>query len=349
MASASWFMKFLHSQFFVTPPRSNKSFTNQTVIVTGANTGLGLAAARQITELNAAKVILAVRNISKGEAAKTLIETASHRVNIVEVWPLDLSSYESVNQFAARASTSLQRVDVLLENAGMRTFKFRVTEEDESTVTTNVVSTFLLALLMLPKMKETAQRYSTQPRITIVASDLHFMARLPTYDAGSIFEAFRKEGDANLSARYGQTKLLDILLVRHLAAVLAQTSPSSSSPIIVNTLSPGLCNTDTMKDEISPIVRFVAQPFMKILARTPEIGARTLVIAASSGEETMGEYMDDGKVALVSPFARSEEGQRAGQAVCKELLEKLERVVPGISGNLYLADENGPTTSVSAY
>ena len=201
MASASWFMKFLHSQFFVTPPRSNKSFTNQTVIVTGANTGLGLAAARQITELNAAKVILAVRNISKGEAAKTLIETASHRVNIVEVWPLDLSSYESVNRFAARASTSLQRVDVLLENAGMRTFKFKVTEEDESTVTTNVVSTFLLALLMLPKMKETAQRYSTQPRITIVASDLHFMARLPTYDAGSIFEAFRKEGDANLSAR----------------------------------------------------------------------------------------------------------------------------------------------------
>ena len=101
-----------------------------------------------------------------------------------------------------------------------------------------------------------------------------------------------------MSPRYGQTKLLDILLVRHLAAVLAQTSPSSSSPIIVNTLSPGLCNTDTMKDEISPIVRFVAQPFMKILARTPEIGARTLVIAASSGEETMGEYMDDGKVAL---------------------------------------------------
>lgn len=101
-----------------------------------------------------------------------------------------------------------------------------------------------------------------------------------------------------LYLRYGQTKLLDILLVRYFAGVLSQQSSTSHNPIIVNALSPGLCNTDTMKDEISPIIRYLAKPFMKVLARSPEMGARTLVVAASSGEETMGEYMDDGKVAL---------------------------------------------------
>lgn len=201
MASISWFTRFLHSQLFVKPPKPDKSFEGQVVIVTGANTGLGLAAARQITGLNATKVILAVRNTSKGDAAKNLIEAATGRADVVEVWPLDLSSYESVKRFAAKASKSLERVDVLLENAGMRTFKFKITEEDESTVTTNVVSTFLLALLMMPKMRETAQKYSTQPRITIVASDLHFMAQLPMDDPGGVFEAFKKQGDANLNAR----------------------------------------------------------------------------------------------------------------------------------------------------
>lgn len=96
MSALSWFFGFLYSQFLVTPPKPTKSFAEQTVIVTGANTGLGLEAARHITRLNATKVILAVRNTSKGEAAKRSIEESTGRLGVVEVWPLDLSNYESV-------------------------------------------------------------------------------------------------------------------------------------------------------------------------------------------------------------------------------------------------------------
>ena len=134
MATVSWFLGFLYSQFLVTPPKVTRLFTDQTVIVTGSNTGLGLEAARQIVTLNAARVILAVRTTSKGEAAKKAIEESTGRTGVVEVWPLDLSSYESVKHFAVRATKELHRVDVLLENAGMQNLKFEITEQDESAV-----------------------------------------------------------------------------------------------------------------------------------------------------------------------------------------------------------------------
>lgn len=78
-------MEFLYSQLFVRIPYPTRDFTNETVIVTGANAGLGLEAARHFTRLNAAKVILAVRSISKGEAAKQSIESSTKRTSVVEV------------------------------------------------------------------------------------------------------------------------------------------------------------------------------------------------------------------------------------------------------------------------
>ena len=201
MAFLEWMRGFLYSQFLITPPMPTKQFTGQTVIVTGSNTGLGLEAARHITRLRAEKVILAVRTLSKGEAAKRSIEETTGRKGVVEVWSLDLSSYESVKDFAERATRELRRVDVLLENAGMMMSKFAMTEQDESTVTTNVVSTFLLGILMLPKLRETAQRYNVQPRMTIVSSDLHFVCGFPERKAENVFEALSDKTKANMKDR----------------------------------------------------------------------------------------------------------------------------------------------------
>lgn len=80
-------MRFLHSQFFVTSPKLIKSFEGQTVIVTGSSAGLGLAAARQITQLNAAKVILVVRTVSNGETVKKSIEAATGRTGVIRKTP----------------------------------------------------------------------------------------------------------------------------------------------------------------------------------------------------------------------------------------------------------------------
>src|ERR1700759_3126963 len=125
-------LELIHSQWFFTPPYPTQSFKDQICIITGANSGLGFEAARHITRLGANKVILAVRNPDKGAAAKASIEESTRITGVVEVWQLDLGSYESVMEFAARAM-SLPRIDVLLENAGVSLFKWSMAEGQEET------------------------------------------------------------------------------------------------------------------------------------------------------------------------------------------------------------------------
>ncbi len=103
------------------------------MIVTGANVGLGLEAARHLTRLDAAKVILACRSIEKAEAAKKSIEETTQRRGVVEVWQVDLSSYESVKQFARRVE-GLERLDAIIESAAIATQKYSVFEGNESTL-----------------------------------------------------------------------------------------------------------------------------------------------------------------------------------------------------------------------
>jgi retinol dehydrogenase-12 len=91
MPSLSTFRDFIYHQLLTRLPYPETDFSGKTVIVTGANIGLGLEAARHFSRLNAKRVILAVRSASKGEAAKQDIE-ASTKKNNVEVWELDLSS-----------------------------------------------------------------------------------------------------------------------------------------------------------------------------------------------------------------------------------------------------------------
>lgn len=164
---------FLYRQLLLTPPMPRTRFDGKTIIVTGSNVGLGLEAARHFARLGAARVILAVRDLDKGEAAKRSIDqTLSRSPSPIAVWKLDLSSYDSVQEFAERVYKELDRVDVVCENAGIATGIFRLAERDESTITVNVVSTFLLAFLLLPKLKETAQRFNTLPTLTITSSEV---------------------------------------------------------------------------------------------------------------------------------------------------------------------------------
>jgi NAD(P)-dependent dehydrogenase (short-subunit alcohol dehydrogenase family) len=110
-------LRFVKSHY-ITLPYPTKKFTSQTIIVTGSNIGLGLEAARHFVRLDAAKVILAVRTLSKGEAAKASIEGSEKRLGVVEVWELDLASYASVKAFAGKAK-ALERLDIVVENAAM--------------------------------------------------------------------------------------------------------------------------------------------------------------------------------------------------------------------------------------
>lgn len=109
----------------------------KTIIITGANTGLGKEAARHFVRLRADKVILACRSIDKGEEAKRDIESTTQRTGVLEVWPLDLTDFASIKAFASRAE-GLERLDVVVENAGVNTRKFKMVAGNEMNVAVSV-------------------------------------------------------------------------------------------------------------------------------------------------------------------------------------------------------------------
>jgi len=190
---------FMKSQF-TKLPYPEKKFTGQTIIITGANVGLGLEAARHFVRLEAAKVILAVRTISKGEAAKKSIEDSTKRTGVVEVWEIDQENYGSVVMFAKKAQ-SLERLDVAILNAGLMTPEFNMAEGHEKMILVNVISTFLLALLLIPKLRETAVNFNKAPVLTCTGSFTHFDAAFPERNSEHIFEAFTKKESAKMTDR----------------------------------------------------------------------------------------------------------------------------------------------------
>ena len=154
----------------------------KTYIITGANTGLGFEAAKHLATLGAAKVILAVRNPSAGQAAKLDIETAAGLgpdSDVVQVWPLDLCSYASVRAFANRAGDELERIDGLVLNAAVALATREMAEGHVKPVTVNVISTLLLAVLLLPVMSGMAEKLGggMLPRVVVVTSRVGFDAR----------------------------------------------------------------------------------------------------------------------------------------------------------------------------
>ena len=166
-----------------------KSCAGQTIIVTGANTGLGFEAARHYVSLGASRVIIASRSLSKGESAKSSIEASTGRTGIAQVWQLDLCSFDSVRGFAKRADRELDRIDALVENAGTTFGRWTEAEGHETTITVNVLGTFLLAMLLLPTMKTKGKRTGTTPHLTVVSSDLHTRAQFKEGKADDIFAA----------------------------------------------------------------------------------------------------------------------------------------------------------------
>ncbi|KEY80459.1 transcription factor C6 [Aspergillus fumigatus] len=265
---------FLYSQLFVTPKYPTQEFPGRTVIVTGANVGLGLEAARHFCRLGAAKVILAVRNTAAGEIAIESIEKSTDRRGICEVWELDLASYTSVQAFAAQASRQLSRIDILVANAGIATTQYTVAEGHERSLTPS----------------------TTRPLRT-------------------------------MQSRYAASKLLQILIAQELASKMA------GSGVVLNMLQPGMCHSRLTRDDKS----WATAILKMLLARSTEVGSRTILAAASAGPESHGAYMRDGKVdnGALSSFVCSADGQKARKKVWKELVEILQRIQPDIVAPLF--------------
>ena len=323
-------MGFLYSQLFASLPSPSYDYTGKTVIVTGSNVGLGKEAARHFTRLGASTVVLAVRSIEKGEAAKRDIESSTRKQGVVRVMQLDMSSYQSVLDFSAKASKELNRIDVALLNAGVARNQWELAEGEESTITVNVISTFLLAFSLLPKLKETAAKFNIRPTLTITASEVHAAAAFEERKApdGKIFETLSTKPEkvsGTLVERYNVSKLLEVLMIR----AMAERKSATQVPVTINCVNPGLCHSEMGREYgwSLAILKF-------FLARSTELGSRNLVHAASFGPESHGQYVSDCVVSQPSQYVLSQEGWKDQQRVWDELAEKLERIQKGVTSDL---------------
>ncbi|KAF2725928.1 short-chain dehydrogenase [Polychaeton citri CBS 116435] len=321
-------LRFIYSQLFVNLPYPEGSYEGKTVIVTGSNVGLGKEAARHFARLGTSTLILAVRNIEKGEAAKKEIEQSTGcDGDVIKVWQLDLSNYSSVRSFAAKVNKELKRVDIAILNAAIATYKYRTAEDNEETITVNVVSTFLLALLLLPTLKQTAQKFNTRPTMSITSSEVHGFTPFKEKSApeGQIFTTLNGKETADMNDRYQVSKLLEIFALR----AMVERRPASDIPVTINCMNPGFCHSELTREGHWRFALLKA-----LLARSTEQGSRTLIHAVSQGPETHGQYLSDCKIEDPAPLVLSEEGKKAQVRVWDELVQKLEAIQPGVTSNL---------------
>lgn len=266
-----------------------------TAVVTGANTGLGLATAIGIARTGP-RVILAVRSSTKGAAAAAEIRGAVPGAD-VEVMELDLASLASVRAFAAALTDRVDRLDVLVNNAGVTMMKRTLTADGfEATFGVNHLGHFLLTNLLVDRLAAAGDG-----RVVVVASDAHRLARreldLDGRRAGRRYGAMRV---------YGESKLANILFTREAARRWADRG------ITVNCVHPGFVATRLGRDGDGGRLGELAMRLGRPFARTPEQGAETSVFLATSPTVAgvNGQYFANSRPASPSAAARDDDAAR---------------------------------------
>lgn len=282
----------------VPPIPSDIRLDGQTAVVTGSNTGLGLECARQFLQLGLAHLILAVRSQPKGETAAQQLRTAFPRARI-EVWPLDMESYDSVREFAKRCET-LERLDVAVLNAGCGKVQFTRVGSDkngrETTIHVNYLATILLAILLLPTLKRSAGQKRTNSslsgtsapsRLTIVTSDMALWHKMDEPSGGMLDSIDTAEGYEGFE-QYAASKLFLTMGVPKLAGA---TDPDE---IIVNMVNPSSVPTTGLLGVIEPwLLRFLLVSASRIMGRNIPNGARQYVhTALVLGKDSHGSFCD---------------------------------------------------------
>jgi retinol dehydrogenase 12 len=241
------------------------------VLITGANSGIGAVTAREIAK-SGATVIMACRNMAAAETVAASIgdATANRDVHTVK---LDLASFRSVRECAARISTGWSRIDVLINNAGTYTQGDTVTEDGiHPTMQTNYFSPFLLTNLLMPLL-----RASPQARIVNVSSAMYKIGRLDLSKPSFIV---RRNG----FSAYAASKLAMLLFTFELSERLACTRAT------VNALHPGLVATKIMT--LGKWYDALIRPYIDANAVDAETGALTSIhlALAEEVEGVTGKY-----------------------------------------------------------
>ncbi|KAJ7493234.1 hypothetical protein B0H11DRAFT_2190852 [Mycena galericulata] len=330
-------LTLLRMQWGAQEPVVKADLTGKTVIVLGANTGLGFEATKHFASMNPGRLILACRSQSRGQAAVEKLKGATGYAK-AELWIIDLADFESVKAFATKFEQDGGRLDILVENAAVAITEYKPTKDGwESSIQVNNLSTSLLALLLLPAMIKTAHEHSTLPRLVVVASGMHYWAKINKSlvespeivttlgSAGYCKTKFEKNG---LSNRYSITKLLNVFFVRALNARI-----TSSTPLIVESVDPGYCYSE-LRREFSGIRAVLDWLMERALALSTEVGSRQLVWAALAQQDQpnklRGEYISRFKPTEVSDFVLSPPGAKAQDLIWEDTVNILNKVDPRV-------------------
>jgi retinol dehydrogenase-12/retinol dehydrogenase-13 len=259
----------------------------KTVVITGGNTGVGKETAVGLAR-KGAQVIITSRDPDRGaEAVADIVaQSGSHEV---EQLPLDLASFASIHRFAEALGGRVERLSVLVNNAGLLLRRRQTTVDGfEMTFGVNHLGHFLLTALVHDLLARGAPS-----RVVVVASEAHRGAR-----RGLDFDDLNLERSHYRGFKaYARSKLANILFTRELARRLDGTG------VTVNAVHPGLVASRFMRDgdggRLGSLLMVVGRPFML----TPEQGARTSIHVASAPEleSITGAYFAD---SLPAPTTR---------------------------------------------
>ncbi|KIJ68096.1 hypothetical protein HYDPIDRAFT_107736 [Hydnomerulius pinastri MD-312] len=324
--------QFLREQWTELPLPS-ADISDKSIVVVGANVGLGFEAAVHFAKLKPKKLLLTSRDEDKCNRTKEEVEQRS-TIKDVASWPLELGSFDSVRKFADRIETEGWTMNALVANAGLSTMTYAKTQDGwETTLQVNYLSTALLSILMLPHLIKTTQAGDAS-RLVIVSSEAHFLA-VKMKDATkwpSILGKLNDEEYCTFSVmrkRYELSKLLEVMFVRELASRLP-----NPTPVAVSAINPGFCHSRlTRSIEGNPIVNLVLRAMKAMLARTTEVGSRTLVHpAVEPGERTRhGRYISCCEVSEESDYVLSDEGKEVSRRLWAETIEVLGKVDPRVN------------------
>ena len=254
-------------------------------MVTGATSGIGRATAAALAG-RGAQVVLVSRDRARGEAAAAELAAAGGPAPRLEV--ADLASMESVRTLADRLG-ALERIDVLINNAGLMAGQRRVTADGfDEVFAVNHLAPFLLTNLLLGKLTA-----GSSARVITVTSDAHTAAHLDLDD-------LQLEQGWQSWRAYANSKLANILFTRELARRL------QGSAVTANCAHPGLVRTRFGRETRLPMRAAVtlARPFML----SPRRGARTIVYLATSPQvaRASGGYYVKSQLREPSPAARDD-------------------------------------------
>ncbi len=252
--------------------------SGRTVLVTGANSGLGLRTAEALAG-KGARVLMGCRDATRGEAAQSGV-AAIATGPLPELVPLDLADLGSVREAAQVVVAAADRLDVLINNAGVMAMPLRRTVDGfELQFATNHLGHFALTGLLLPALLR-----AERPRVVTVSSNGHRMGRNDWSDPNWERRRYLKW------LAYGQSKLANLLFTRE----LARRAHEAGSSLVAVAAHPGNSATNLLPASTDASGRRVVGQMMnwgnRLIAQSDAAGALPQLYAATMPDVIAGEY-----------------------------------------------------------